>query len=222
MAADGPATAEEREVVVPNPRYFGFDKKLPLRPSVNPSFKRNFRIRGRPVGFRITAEEANEHKTKPVDMEEVYAARNKYFEVKNIEYVDEYWGNPLPPGSIMPIVEQMRKERPEKAPSDEDLTCDVIYVKSDGTVMEIKTDVMPYNNEAGPSRLRKDERVGDAAEPRWVVQTSPGYAKQKGLEVGKLWDEFGEEARVNDWDNHYRQPKRIRPPLELPNGKLVQ
>lgn len=139
---------------------------------------------------------------------------------KNIHYYQRkklkslLYGDPLKFVKTKKIVEKYNKKAPlEKQINYEDFSCDIYYVHSDGTIMNIEENRPPYDK-----KLEESERY---KEPRFIITAKPGHAKEKNLKIGDKFPIINEEEKKKIFDNHFAKPKKIRDPLVLPDGRKI-
>ncbi|KJP85906.1 hypothetical protein AK88_04438 [Plasmodium fragile] len=112
------------------------------------------------------------------------------------------------------FIENYNKRAPPDKQINYDLfKCDIFYVHSDGTIMNIEENRPPYDK-----KLEESERD---KEPRFVIQAAPGHAKERNLKVGDKFPVINEEQKKILFDNHFAKPKKIRDPLVLPDGRKI-
>ncbi|EDL44486.1 hypothetical protein, conserved [Plasmodium vivax] len=112
------------------------------------------------------------------------------------------------------FIENYNKRAPPDKQINYDLfRCDIFYVHSDGTIMNIEENRPPYDK-----KLEENERE---KEPRFVIMAAPGHAKERNLKVGDKFPVINEEQKKVLFDNHFAKPKKIRDPLVLPDGRKI-
>ncbi|GAB67634.1 hypothetical protein PCYB_122020 [Plasmodium cynomolgi strain B] len=126
------------------------------------------------------------------------------------------------------FIENYNKRAPPDKQINYDLfKCDMFYVHSDGTIMNIEENRPPYDK-----KLEESERD---KEPRFVIMAAvsgkrnenvhdcakPGHAKERNLKVGDKFPVINEEQKKVLFDNHFAKPKKIRDPLVLPDGRKI-
>ncbi|CAA9989904.1 conserved Plasmodium protein, unknown function [Plasmodium knowlesi strain H] len=112
------------------------------------------------------------------------------------------------------FIENYNKRAPPDKQINYDLfRCDIFYVHSDGTIMNIEENRPPYDK-----KLEESDRD---KEPRFVIQAAPGHAKERNLKVGDKFPVINEEQKKILFDNHFAKPKKIRDPLVLPDGRKI-
>ncbi|SBT79991.1 conserved Plasmodium protein, unknown function [Plasmodium malariae] len=112
------------------------------------------------------------------------------------------------------VVEKYNKRAPPDKQINYDMfKCDIFYVHSDGTIMNIEENRPPYDKKLEESEKNK--------EPRFVVMAAPGHAKKLNLKVGDKFPAINEEEKKKVFDNHFAMPKKIRDPLVLPDGRKI-
>ncbi|GAW82140.1 hypothetical protein, conserved [Plasmodium gonderi] len=112
------------------------------------------------------------------------------------------------------IIENYNKRvPPEKRIDYDSFKCDIFYVHSDGTIMNIEEERPPYDKKLEESERNK--------EPRFVIMTPPRHAKEHNLKIGDKFPVINEKQKKILFDNHFAKPKKIRDPLVLPDGRKI-
>ncbi|SCM11197.1 conserved Plasmodium protein, unknown function [Plasmodium chabaudi adami] len=124
------------------------------------------------------------------------------------------YGDPSKFANTKKVIEKYNKHLPPEKQIDYDsFNCDIFYVHSDGTIMNIEENRSPYD--------KKLEEKDKHQEPRFVIMAQAGHAKELNLKVGDKFPIVNEEHKKTLYDNHFAKPKKIRDPLVLPDGRKI-
>nr|PVC53185.1 hypothetical protein MACL_00000250 [Theileria orientalis] len=140
------------------------------------------------------------------------------------EYRYKYWfhpfyGSPAMPSDAKKIIDEYNKKNPDdQVDYERDFLCDLIYCHSNGTIVELREDVLPYDPSTDDVYMDGE----DPREPRFVIYCERNYIKEHGLKKGQIFEQVNEENRKLYFDNIFFQPKSLRHPVHLPDGSLYQ
>ncbi|CRH01657.1 conserved Plasmodium protein, unknown function [Plasmodium relictum] len=124
------------------------------------------------------------------------------------------YGDPLKFVKTRKVIEKYNRRAPPDKQINFDLfRCDIFYVHSDGTIMNIEENRPPYEKKLEESDKHK--------EPRFIITAPPGHAKKNNFKIGDKFPVINEEAKRKVFDNHFARPKKIRDPLILPDGRKI-
>ncbi|VWU50586.1 conserved protein, unknown function [Hepatocystis sp. ex Piliocolobus tephrosceles] len=217
------------ELNIRNDKYFLKYAKKPVSPMSNlhnfSPFKNiiasfhpiNFDVKKklREEGFQFESEKTNSNIFPSLDdiIKNGNPSTNMHFyrrqKLKSIFYRD-----PLKFVNTKKVIQKYnRTATPEKQINYDTFKCDIFYVHSDGTIMNIEENRPPYEKKLEESEKEK--------EPRFVIMAPPGHAKEENLKVGDKFPTVNEEHKKNLFDNHFAKPKKIRDPLVLPDGRKI-
>uniref|UniRef100_A0A3B0MMA3 Uncharacterized protein n=1 Tax=Theileria annulata TaxID=5874 RepID=A0A3B0MMA3_THEAN len=138
------------------------------------------------------------------------------------EYRYKYWFNPFYGSPSLPcdakkLIEEYNEEHPDdKIDYEKELLCDLIYCHSNGTIVELRENVLPFDPKTDDVVIEGE----DPREPRFVVHCDKNYIKEHNLKKGQIFDLVDEEHRRLYYDNIFFQPKCFRHPIHLPDGSL--
>lgn len=139
---------------------------------------------------------------------------------KNIHYYRRkglkclLYGDPLKFVKTKQVIEKYNRKAPaDKQINYEDFRCDIYYVHSNGTIMNIEENRPPYDK-----KIEESERY---KEPRFIITAKPGHAKENNLKIGDKFPIINEEEKKKLFDNHFARPKKARDPLVLPDGRKI-
>jgi len=228
--------------LLPNHRYFGLARHLPVRPSWNPSIIRPMRSdyafdnndddadyggcsaagtrRKVAKGIEIN-QPLRDLRSTPFNFSRIpplpfYADwKNKYFKTR-------HYGDNQPSAAILPRIEKWNIENPDKAIPISEVICDIIYCFSNGTVSELFENVPPYNNQLGdPRELCRLDPEEQETRPRFVLQVQAGYVAENGVKVGEYTNFTTPDKLYNVMNNRFQIPHKIRPAYVREDGFVL-